>query len=126
MKYDATQDERLIALLAYVLGFFVPLLAPAVIFFVKRQESRFVAFHAMQSMAIDLVVLALIFPLIIVSIVLGMLGPLALLTFLLWPIYFFIMLAAFVLQVVAAIKAYGGELFPIPVVGAMIQQRTGL
>lgn len=45
----ATHDERTMAMLAHVLSIFAGFVAPLVIYFVKRRESRFVAFHALQA-----------------------------------------------------------------------------
>jgi len=42
-----TEDEKTMAMLAYVLAIFSGFIAPLVIYLVKRQ-SRFVAFHALQ------------------------------------------------------------------------------
>ena len=48
--YVPTQDERTMALLAHVLGIFAGFLAPLIFFLVKR-DSKFVSFHALQSLA---------------------------------------------------------------------------
>jgi uncharacterized Tic20 family protein len=46
---EPTQEERTAAMLAHVLSMFAGFVAPLVIYFVKRRESRFVAFHALQA-----------------------------------------------------------------------------
>jgi uncharacterized Tic20 family protein len=46
---EPTQEERTIAMLAHVLSMFAGFVAPLVIYFVKRRESAFVAFHALQA-----------------------------------------------------------------------------
>lgn len=48
--YQPTNDEKTFALLAYVLGIFAGFLAPLIFFLIKR-DSKFVAFHALQSLA---------------------------------------------------------------------------
>ena len=48
--YVPTHDERTMALLAHVLGIFAGFLAPLIFFLVKR-DSKFVSFHALQSLA---------------------------------------------------------------------------
>jgi uncharacterized Tic20 family protein len=45
-----TSDERSMAMLAHVLSIFSTFVAPLVIYFAKRKESRFVAFHALQAL----------------------------------------------------------------------------
>jgi len=47
--YIPTQDEKTFALLAHVLGIFSGFIAPLVFFLVKR-DSKFVSFHALQSL----------------------------------------------------------------------------
>src|SRR6202167_2577972 len=50
----ATQDERTMAVLAHALQLIGGWIAPLVIFFVKRQ-SRFVSFHSLQVLFLELV-----------------------------------------------------------------------
>ena len=66
--YVPTQDERTMALLAHVLGIFSGFLAPLIFFLVKR-ESKFVSFHALQSLAWHIVYLICIFGGIIIFVV---------------------------------------------------------
>jgi uncharacterized protein len=56
---ETTQDERTMAVLAHVLQLVGGWIAPLVIFLVKRQ-SRFVSFHALQVLFLQLVYLALV------------------------------------------------------------------
>jgi uncharacterized membrane protein len=55
-----TQDERTMAFLAHLLQVFTGFIAPLVIFCVK-QDSRFVKFHALQSLIWQLCYMALLF-----------------------------------------------------------------
>jgi uncharacterized Tic20 family protein len=45
-----SHEERTSAMLAHVLSIFTGFVGPSVIYFAKRRESRFVAFHAKQAM----------------------------------------------------------------------------
>ena len=45
-----TSDEKTLALLSHVLTFFFPLLAPLIIYLVKKDESSFIAAHAKESL----------------------------------------------------------------------------
>ena len=58
--YVPTHDEKTFALLVYVLGIFSGFIAPLVFFLVKR-DSKFVAFHALQSLAWHILYLVLLF-----------------------------------------------------------------
>ena len=55
---ETTQDERTMAVLAHVLQLVGGWIAPIIIFFAKRQ-SRFVSFHSLQVLCLELVVLVL-------------------------------------------------------------------
>ncbi|MBI4165098.1 MAG: DUF4870 domain-containing protein [Acidobacteria bacterium] len=47
--YNPSQDEKMTAMVAYILQIFTWFVGPLVIYFVKR-DSRFVAFHALQGL----------------------------------------------------------------------------
>lgn len=57
---EPTQDERSMAFLAHLLQVFAGFIAPLVIFCIK-QDSRFVKFHALQSLIWQLCYMALFF-----------------------------------------------------------------
>jgi uncharacterized Tic20 family protein len=57
-----TADERSMAMLAHLLTIFATFFAPLAIYFAKRHESRFVAFHALQALLWQGVVVASFFP----------------------------------------------------------------
>ena len=58
--YAPSHDEKTFALLAHVLGIFSGFIAPLVFFLVKR-DSKFVSFHALQSLAWHIIYFALFF-----------------------------------------------------------------
>ncbi len=45
-----TQDERSMAMLAHLLQIFTGFIGPLVLYLVKREQSKFVAFHALQAL----------------------------------------------------------------------------
>ena len=55
-----TNDERTLGLLVHVLGIFSGFIAPLVIFLIKR-DSKFVSFHALQSLAWHIIYFILVF-----------------------------------------------------------------
>ncbi|MGV3722500.1 MAG: DUF4870 domain-containing protein [Actinomycetota bacterium] len=116
MDYSHTSsDDRLLATLAYVLALFFPFVAPLVIFVVKRQ-SRFVAFHALQALFIELGIVVVGFAVTVIATILGFFGPLALLSipfvFLAWAVG----VAGWVYKIVAAIRSNSGEWYRVPFV----------
>lgn len=64
-NYAPSQDERTMATLAHVLQMVGGFIAPLIIFFLKRQ-SRFVSFHALQAIFLQLVYMVLWFGFMIV------------------------------------------------------------
>jgi uncharacterized protein len=54
-----TPDERTLAMLAHVLQMFSGFIGPLIIYLVKRRDSRFVAFHAVQALIWQVVLFAL-------------------------------------------------------------------
>lgn len=100
-----TQDEKNLAALGHGLTFFEGgLFGPLILYFVKREESAFVAFHALQSLLFGLV----FFGLTIVSC--GLLGVLLVIPYM-------------VFEGIATIKAYEGEWYELPIVGRYAREK---
>ena len=95
-----TSDEKTLALLAHVLTFVFPILAPLVIYLIKKNESDFVAYHAKESLNFQITMFIICFVLVIT--VIGLL--------LLWVVGIIYM----VLIIVATIRAGEGKLYKYP------------
>ena len=95
-----TNDEKTMALLAHVLTFVFPLLAPLIIYLIKKDESTFVAYHARESLnfQITLFVICIILFITVIGILL------------LWIVG----LIGAVLVIVATIRASEGRLYKYP------------
>ena len=104
-KTSLGMDENIEAALSYFLGFIT-----GILFFVLEKDSKFVKFHAMQSIAVfvALVVINIILTITIVGIVL-------------LPL---ISLIGFILWIVLMYKAYKGEKFKLPVVGDFAEKQV--
>src|SRR3954467_9801606 len=98
--YVPTSDEKTLALLAHVLTFIAPILAPLIIYLVKKDESRYVAYHAKESLN---------FQITLMIVVLGLLFTIIGILFI-WVVG----IAAFVLVIVATIRASEGVLYKYP------------
>ena len=94
-----TQEERTFALLAILLAIPTSFIAPLVFYLIKKDESEFVAFHAMQTLIFQVVVL-------IGYIISFFLTGLFCIGFLLLPV---IGIGSLVYLIFIAIKAYEGE-----------------
>ncbi|RME23341.1 MAG: DUF4870 domain-containing protein [Deltaproteobacteria bacterium] len=52
---ETTSEERTLALVAHLLVFIAPVLGPLVIYLIKKDTSRFVAYHALQATVFQLI-----------------------------------------------------------------------
>jgi uncharacterized protein len=109
--YDTTHEERLWGMLAYFLTFFTWIFGPVVLYAVKREQSRYIAFHALQAILLDLTLVAL-WPVLQIMPKLGMF---------LAPILY---AAKMVYGVLAAIKAYDGEWYEVPLIGRWARKQA--
>ena len=53
---EANSDERMWALIAHLLAFVFPVLGPLGVYLIKKDESRFVGYHAMQATVFQLII----------------------------------------------------------------------
>lgn len=109
-KSSTGLDANIAALVAYLFGW-----VSGLIFFLIEKESRFVRFHAMQSILLSVAIVALMIVVNIFGVVLALIR-LGLLLVLLWPIVGLAILAAWIF---CMIKAYQGQEFKLPVIGDM-------
>ncbi len=104
-KSSLGMDENIAGLLSYLLGFIT-----GIIFYVLEKESKFVRFHAMQSIILFIGIMVLTFVLGFIPIVgwiLSLLiGPLSL-----------------ILWIILMVKAYQHEYFKLPVIGDMAEKQ---
>lgn len=100
-----SDDERMLAAVGHGLTFFEGgLIGPLVLYFVKRSESDFVAFHCLQS-----VLFGLLF--FVVSILTCGIGAVVL------------VIPYVVFEIIATIKAYEGEWYELPIVGRYAREQ---
>lgn len=95
-----TSDEKTMALLSHVLTFVFPILAPLIIYLVKKDESSFIAYHAKESLNFQITLFIVCFVLVIT--IVGIL--------LVWIVG----IVALVLVIVATIRASEGKLYRYP------------
>mgnify|MGYP001111567793 CR=1 FL=1 len=99
IKTSLGLDENIEGLLCYVLGW-----VTGIAFIVLEKESRFVRFHAMQSLVTFLAISA-------AGIVLGIIP------FIGWLLLPFLWLSAAAIWIICMFKAFKGEWFKLPVAG---------
>lgn len=101
--YTPTSDERTMAILSHVLCLVVGFWAPLIIYLVKKDDSKFVAEHAKESLNFQIsLVIYVIISCILILVIIGI--------FLLWALG----IAAIILIIVATIRASENKLYRYP------------
>lgn len=100
---EPSQNEKVLAAALYGLSLFFPIIAPLVIWLLKKDESEFIQFHATEylNFFISIVIYSLISTILVV-VGIGLLGLMA--------IYVFNL----VFTIIAAIKSFEGQRYKIP------------
>jgi uncharacterized membrane protein len=105
-KSSTGMDENVAGLLTYVFG-----LVTGILFLIIEKESKFVRFHAFQSILISAVF-------IILNMVLGFIPIIGwLISLLLSPVFF-------ILWLVLLYQAYQGKWFKLPVIGDFAEEKS--
>ena len=97
-----TSDERTWALVSHALTFIEGgIIGPLVVYLVKKNESEFVAFHALQSLYFGLLAVAIIAPVALITCGFGAV----------------LVLPYFIFELIACVEANKGEWYELPIVG---------
>lgn len=99
-EYVPTSDERTMAILAHVLTFVAGFIAPLVIYLIKKDESKFIAYHAKESLNFQITLF-----IIIIVLVITLIGIL-----LIWLVG----IIALVFVIMAAVKTSEGKMYRYP------------
>ncbi|WP_407272968.1 DUF4870 domain-containing protein [Radiobacillus sp. PE A8.2] len=100
-----SNDEKLFAMLIYLLNLPFPIIGPLIIWLIKREESSFVDYHGKE--CCNLIISYTIYTAVASISILLLIG------FVLLPL---VGLLLFIFNIIAAVKAYGGEKYRIPLV----------
>ena len=133
-----TQDERTMAVLAHALQMVGWFIAPLVILVVRR-ESRFVSFHALQALLLQVtyVLLFVVFMVIWFAVMFGTIARAGSMPnaqpppviFAIFPLFWLAWMALWILMIVAAIvyaiKAGRGEWAEYPLLGKLARRLLG-
>ena len=111
-------DDHLWAMLSYLLTFVGGILAPIIIYAVKLNESRYVRFHAAQSLNMAITALIYAFGGFLVALVLGLLTH-GLALFLIIPAFVAYVVAHLVYLILAAVASNRGEYYAVPTLIAL-------
>ena len=114
-------DGNITALIGYIIG-----IVALVLIFIEK-DNKFVRFHAFQSVFLAVTYIVCIIGLIILGVIVAIIGQasgalasiLGILLMLLWLAVVFGFLGALIYS---AIKAYGGAMFKLPIIGNMAEK----
>jgi uncharacterized membrane protein len=106
-KSSTGLDENIAGLLCYVLGWITGL-----IFFLVEKESKFVKFHAMQSIVVS-------GALTLISIAVSIFTPS--LRIVMSPL---VSIFSIVILIIMIIKAYNGEMYKLPIAGDIAEKQS--
>ncbi len=109
-QVTTSSDERLLAMLIYVTSFFTTIIGPIIIWLIKREESAFIDFHGKEYL--NFVISYFVYGIV------ATISMVILIGFLLAPL---VGIAAFVFTIIAAVKAYNGEMYRIPLIFRLIK-----
>lgn len=104
MVMTPTKDEKILATLIYVTSFFTTVIAPTIIWLLKREESTFIDHHGKEYL--NFAIPYFVYGVAAITVFVGI-------GVLLVPI---VGLSAFIFTIIAAIKAYDGEFYRIPLI----------
>lgn len=101
--YLPTSDEKTMAILSHILALFFSFIPPLIIYLIKKDESKFVAAHAKESLNFQITLfICYAISIVLMIIVIGIL--------LIWAI----IIADLVLVIIATIRASEGKLYQYP------------
>ncbi len=122
-KSSTGLDENIAALLSYIFGW-----VSGLIFFLIEKDSKFVRFHAMQSILFNVAVGVLCIVLWIVTFILVVIasqlaGALGSLIGLLATLFWFVVLGALLIAwILCLVRAYQARYFKLPVIGNLAEK----
>ena len=110
-----SQDDKTMAMLSYILGIFTGFIGPLVLWLIKKDQSKFVAYHALQALFLHAVVtIGYLVSSVLIAVLVGLLT---------YPAFFVLGLA---FSIIAGLAANRGEWYEIPVIGKFARQSAGV
>jgi len=122
-----SEDDKLWAMLSHLSGFLGysvamgQIVAPLVIYLIYKEKSKFIAFHALQSLYFQLAIIVTAIVLFVFSLITLGLG-----FFLAVPVLLILGALAIVYPIIGAIQSYQGEMFEYPIVGKMARDHVAI
>lgn len=108
--YKPSNEEKLLAMLIYLLNFLTAIVGPLIIWLIKREESAYVDFHGKEYF--NLLISFFIYEIVaVITLFIGI-------GFILIPV---LSIGFLILIVIGAVKAYQGEYYRFPLIFRLIK-----
>lgn len=117
--FSVAPEERTLGLVAYILAIFTSWIGPLILWLVKKDQSKFVAYHCVQA----LLLMAAVF---VVEVICNIVFTALHLLPVAWLVAAVLGLASLALNIIAAIAANKGQWYEMPVVGAYARKIAGV
>lgn len=117
--FSVAPEEKTLGLVAYILAIFTSWIGPLILWLVKKDQSKFVAYHCLQALLLMGAVFIVEAISNIVFTALHLL-PVA------WLVVAVLGLGSLALNIMAAIAASKGDWYEMPVVGAYARKIAGV
>ncbi|MDG5788370.1 DUF4870 domain-containing protein [Evansella sp. AB-P1] len=99
----AEKDERLLAMLIYLISFFTAFIGPLVIWLVKKDDSKFIDHHGKEYF--NFLISVFVYTIVSIILIVVLVGILFVIV---------VGIGSFIFTIIAAIKAYEGEYYRFP------------
>lgn len=109
-EIPTTSDDRLFAMLIYLISFFAPVIGPLIIWMLKRGESAFVEYHGKEY-----------FNFLISYAIYGIISSILMLVLIGFVLIGVLAIMTFVFTLIALFKSYKGEAYRIPLIFRFIK-----
>lgn len=105
-----SSDERLLACLIYVASLFTVFIGPLIIWLIKKDDSAFIDYHGREYF--NFLISYTVYTIVSIILMIVLIGVLTI-----WLVGIYV----FIFTIIAAVKAYSGELYRIPLVFRLIR-----
>lgn len=111
----ASQEDKTMAMLAYLLGIVTGFLGPLIVWLIKKDQSKFVGYHALQALLLHAAVTVGYF--IAGALTIVLVG---------WLLLPAVGILGLVFSIIAGLAANRGEMYEIPILGKFARQQTAV
>jgi uncharacterized Tic20 family protein len=111
---DVTQEDKTMAIVAHILGIPTGFIGPLIIWLIKKDQSKFVAYHAFQALIFQAAIcIGYVIASVLTMVVIGVF---------LYPV---LGIVSIIFGIMAAMAANKGEMYSYPLTGGFASKQAG-